>query len=72
MEPVFRLALEVLKWGALMALSLLLSFWISWLYIILYFISSYYFIYAAGMFKFVWENSHEKDGKSTDIDSTRI
>jgi len=56
MQPVYRLALEVLKWGALMALSLLLSLWISWLYIILYFVSAYYFVDAVGMFKFVWDN----------------
>jgi hypothetical protein len=58
MEPVHVLALEMLGWGALTALLVLVTCF-SWPFFITAIVSLCSLIDIAGEFKFVWENTRE-------------
>jgi hypothetical protein len=60
LEPVHKLALEVLGWGALLALSIFVTL-LFWPAVLMSIILLYLLTDKAGEFKIVWEVSRERE-----------
>lgn len=68
-SPLFKLAAQILGWGALTALSAFLTYWLGNLWLAYVFLAMFYFSGAflfdrIMMFKFVHENTREPDEAS--------